>query len=109
MDILGAEFPPSELKDVREKALNYMQRSAFQYKRLQSITAEAWQAMSEEERSAKDVLLKEYQLSAETWRLGPYGYFWEVDKVDRPPTKKELADFKERAARKESNPEEPKR
>jgi hypothetical protein len=69
MGILGDEFGESNVKDAREKALNYMSRSAIKLKRLQSISEEAWEKMPEEERLAKEDLLKNFQMSAEQWRL----------------------------------------
>jgi hypothetical protein len=86
-----------------------MSRSAIKLKRLQSISEEAWEKMSEEERLTKEDLLKNFQKSAEQWRLGPYGYLWEGVKIKRPPTKKELMKFKERAATKLSESDGPKR
>ena len=96
MKILEREFDAKKLKGAREKAQKYMAKSALTFKRLRNISVDAWEAMGEAERLKKSDLVKEFELSAEQWRIGPYGSIWEGGKIKRMPTATELTDFKER-------------
>jgi len=69
--IMGEEFYASKLIGAREKALKYTSKCALTFKRLRSISAEGWEQTGETEREKKEASLREFEMSAKEWRLGP--------------------------------------
>jgi hypothetical protein len=93
MDLLQKEIDKSELDGAREKAISYMARNALMFTRLNQLNENGWLAMNNKERERKRALFNEFNMSTYAGRQSAYGFMWEIQKIKRQPSAKELAEY----------------
>jgi hypothetical protein len=87
---LKREFDEHELRGIKGKAMRFIVMSAQAGKRLTTLAEQDWSDMPDVDRTKYAALLKEMEVSHESWRKSPYGSCWIEQGMRRQPTIEEL-------------------